>query len=197
MWLNNDEMKSRLVLLFYFSGFVAFSQCPSVNLAWPASACLNSNFQPVYTPTGNEDFYFWDFCDGSLLNTPQIISSGVPSGVNSPYDIKTVQEGVNYLSFIVNSADNKIIKLDFGSSLSNSPSTTDLGDFGTLSSPHGICLWQEGAQKYALVTTGTGLVYLLNFGTSFTNTPTISSLGSTGVSDLRHVKIVKENMGNF
>ncbi|HEY8937958.1 MAG TPA: PKD domain-containing protein [Cyclobacteriaceae bacterium] len=157
----------------------------------PASSCKDQGVS--ITNTTSSSSFEWDFCDGSILKTPTNSSSTI-SKASAAFDMKVVIENGNYYVFFVNFSDGKVIKLSYGSSFYNIPTTTDLGNFGVISQPLGIGFWQENSKWYALVSTNPGNLYLLKFGSSIQNTPTASEiLGVSGLGNHRQIKIVEES----
>lgn len=172
-------------------------QCPAIDFTQSTIQCVGGRLNPTYSPTGSEASYYWDFCDGSLLNTPTTKYSDFVNQASSIFDTKGVFENGNYFVLIASRGNNKILRLDFGTSLGNTPNVVDLT--GALpDSPNGIGLWEETSTKYALITTLSGNVYILNFGNSIGNPPSVSQIsGLSGMTDLRHVKLIKESNSLF
>ncbi len=188
-------MKQTILLLFLVLAIYQYSwaQCPSVDFTLPPSACKTETFSPTFNTTGAASFN-WDFCDGSIANLPSSVRTKTVSSLSSPFDIKFVEENGKAYGFAVNLGDGSIIKFDFGADLSTDPTITNMGNLGVISGALGINFWEEGGVKFALVITNPGDVFLLNFGASITNTPTATKIPSlTGLSNHRHVKIIKDN----
>jgi len=67
----------------------------------------------------------------SLANIPNCANMGNLGGLlNGPRGIFVAQEGPYWYGFAVNSLDNKLIRFDFGTNISNTPLTVDLGNPG-------------------------------------------------------------------
>ncbi len=127
----------------------------------------------------------------SLLNTPTAVFLGNPNGVlwsgSGGEDIKLVKQNGNWIAIIVGgsnvtSTGPKIVKLDFGTNITNtSPATTDWGNIGTLDQPHQLHLWQENNIWYGILFNAeSNTISRINFTNSFNNTPTGINLGNIG-----------------
>lgn len=110
-----------LVLLTLLWAFNAHSQ----SFIAPDTVCVGDPVNITHVPQGST--YFWNFCSGGFYSTPQVTNLGNPGGVlTSPVFMVTEKEGGNYYGFISNN-DGRISKLNFGSSLLNTPAVVDWG----------------------------------------------------------------------
>ncbi|MCX6306698.1 MAG: hypothetical protein NT040_17160 [Bacteroidetes bacterium] len=74
-----------------------------------------------------------------------------------------------------------IIRLNFGNSLANTPTATDIGPFPTFNMPHGLVITKVGSTWLGFVTCSLGQsLSRLNFGTSLANIPILTDFGSLG-----------------
>jgi PKD repeat protein len=179
-------------VLIHFIAFQAWSQCPTIDFSIQASACKNESLKIKNTSTPVASEFNWDFCDGSIANTPVSSVQSISSN-SDPYDIKTIEENNLLYSFTINFSTGKLVKIYFGSSIYNTPVITDLGNFGIIDQPLGLGFWNEGANKYGLISSNTGNVYLLDFGTSVNNIPTVTTVaGVSGLTNHRQIRIVQE-----
>lgn len=131
----------------------------------------------------------------NLNNTPTLTSLGNPgSKLNSSLDMQLTNENGSWYALVVNTGGNNLLRLNFGTSLTTTPSVTDLGSFsGALKSPGGIFLVKDGNTHYAFIANGSvAEIVALNFGNSILNTPTVSSFSVTGASGLRSLSIIRE-----
>lgn len=93
----------------------------------------------------------------SLANNPSLIDLGNPAGsLLRPRDIALIKYNGNWFAFIANydqvSGTAKVVRFDFGSSITNSPIATNLGDFsGRLSQPFSIKLKIDAGNLIALI----------------------------------------------
>lgn len=179
--------------LFLLLPLPILSQCPIVDFTLPTETCRLSEVTVAATLT-NVTSHSWDFCDGSLLNTPSSAFDFNVVKAAGAYDLQEVEENGNHILFTLNINTSSIVRLDFGKNLTVPPTVIDLGNFGLIVQPLGIGFWEESGLKYAIVTSNPGNVFLLKFGTLFSNAPTANEITSvTGMGNHRQLKIVKEN----
>ncbi|MEI7663035.1 MAG: SBBP repeat-containing protein, partial [Bacteroidota bacterium] len=117
----------------------------------------------------------------SLWNTPTALDLGPFPSFVMAHGLVITQEGTTWLGFITCSTGQKLLRLNFGTSLSNTPVVTDFGSLGgVLIQPFSICLVQENSLWYALVMASGTTLARITFGTSLLNTPTGVNLGNPG-----------------
>lgn len=116
----------------------------------------------------------------SLNNIPSAENLGNIGGLMSfAHTIFTFNQNGNWFSFIGNYATNSIMRLDFGNSLTNNPTATNLGNIGSLNGPVGFYPIQElGLWYLFVVNRNTNSISRLDFGNSLVNMPTGVNLGS-------------------
>ena len=183
----------RSIILVLCTSTWAYTQCPTVDFTIPSSACKNADISPQGM-VANAVSYSWDFCDESLLNNPSSITSVTDPLVAEPYDLRSFEENGEYYMISVNYVNGKVLRYDFGTSFSNSPVLTDLGNFGVIVRPLGMDLWKESNSVYALIVTESGALFRLNFGNSIENTPSVVQvLDVTDLFNHRHIRITREN----
>jgi gliding motility-associated-like protein len=124
----------------------------------------------------------------SLLNTPTAHDFGNLGGVipNFCEGIQLVKnEGRWYAVIVGDQPVGRIVKIDFGPSLSNnSPIATNWGNVGNLAFPTDLHLFQSGNEWYGLtINAQTNTITRFNFSSSFTNVPTGVNLGNIGSLD--------------
>lgn len=98
--------------------------------------------------------------------------------------ITFVEEGIqvkndngNWYGFVNDSIT--VIRLEFGNSLANTPTATNLGPFPSVQLAHGLVVTQEGTTWVGFLTDSWGAsLHRLNFGTSLANMPTITDFGN-------------------
>lgn len=148
----------------------------------PESVCVGQSLTIENTTIGGSTFY-WNYCSGSLSNTPLGDNLGNIGNLNMPVYSSIIKDGINYFAFITNHIVGTISRLDFGNSLSNIPVGTNLGNFGFLNRVEGIQIKKDkiSGNWYALIA-GFSSNYLarLNFGNSLQNTPSAENLGNVG-----------------
>jgi PKD repeat protein len=86
----------------------------------------------------------------SLSNTPSIQKLTPVTPVSLPLNISIVKSAGNYYGLVaVDASPDKLLKLDFGPSLTNlSPTVSEVGDFGQFDLPIGAELFKSGSKYY-------------------------------------------------
>jgi gliding motility-associated-like protein len=128
----------------------------------------------------------------SLLNTPTVDDLGNFSGVvgNQTEGIQVLKVKGRWYAIIVgggNSGSNsspRIVKLDFGSSLSNTPVATNWGNIGTLDLPIDFQILQVNGNYYGFtMNVNSNTITRFDFGSDFINPPSAVNLGNIGNLD--------------
>ena len=152
----------------------------------PDTICIR---QPVVlTDSVVASSYYWGFCSGYLANTPVGSNLGPISDFNIPGSIEIVKEGENYYGFVANTGSNEFVRLEFGNSLANVPTTTN---FGTLNNtmPQGVVklfLTKDSTTNdwFMFATGGTDVltssITRIDFGKSVGNVPNSVNFGNLG-----------------
>jgi len=189
----------------YFWSFCAadFSQTPqAVNLGNPSNA-LNDPVFGGYVQDNSGNFYGLvdDYVLGhvtllsfgnSLLNNPTGTDLGGFNGVipEQVEGIQLVQVNGNWTAIIVGGGNQypnsspRVVKLDFGTSMANTPTPTNWGNVGGLNLPHDLIITQENGIYYGLTTNvNDNTITRLVFGPDFTQPPTGVNLGNIGGID--------------
>lgn len=132
----------------------------------------------------------------SFTNAPTGVNLGAFGGMNYPTGIYAVSKGGLWYAFVSNagtglsnSTDASLTRLDFGTSLLNTPAGVNLGNPGNaLSSPRDLTIYQSCNEIFGYVAgnaTGKELVRL-NFNNSLTAVPTATVIGNTGSLSFPH-----------
>ncbi len=127
---------------------------------------------------------------GSFSATPTGVNLGTLGGMNYPTGIYAISKNGNWYAFISNagtglsnSTDASLTRLDFGTSLLNTPTGTNIGNPGNaLSSPRDLTIYQSCNEIFGYVVgnaTGKEIIRL-NFNNSLTALPTATVIGNTG-----------------
>jgi gliding motility-associated-like protein len=125
----------------------------------------------------------------SFSNTPTAVNLGNLGTLNGPTGIHAINDNGNWYAFVTNAAGNTLSRLNFGNSLLNTPTGTNLGNIGGLF--HTI--WDIQIIKYC----GELIGYAINANTSYndiiklnfsniTATPTAVSFGNIGNMNFPH-----------
>lgn len=160
------------------------AQCPVADFSISASACQNENLLIQNNSTGATS-YEWDFCSGDLALNPSaslVVSNTLLFRTRS---IRIVKEQGNWYGFTIDQASspNRMVRFNFGASLTNTPTVTDLGNpSGAFNGVLDLILYKEGSNWFALVAnTGASTLLKLSFGSSLDNSPGVQNLGTFGV----------------
>ena len=118
----------------------------------------------------------------SLNNIPVAVNLGnIGSSLSYAHTIYTFREGGNWYGFVGDYDISTIIRLNFGNSLTNTPTATSLGNIGGLSGPVGFYPIKDNGTWYLFVVNrNSSSLSRLNFGISLLNTPTGVNLGNIG-----------------
>lgn len=132
----------------------------------------------------------------NLSNTPTAINIGNPDNLMSyPHTIYTFYEDGIWYSLIGNSDLNTIIRLNFGNSIDNAPTSENLGNIGGLNGPVGFYPVMENGTYYLFVVNrNNNTLSRLNFGSSLSNTPTGVNIGKVGgtLNTPRSISIIRD-----
>ncbi|WP_423734997.1 gliding motility-associated C-terminal domain-containing protein [Chitinophaga caseinilytica] len=123
--------------------------------------------------------WFWNFCSGSLYQTPTLTSVGNGGGnFNGPAHSVIVQEGGNYYVFVTNNYDRNFTRLDFGNSLLNTPTATSITNMTSIipANAEGVQAVEDATGKHLIIVGGNSFavpkIVRIDFGASWANTPT-------------------------
>ncbi len=101
----------------------------------PSQVCTNVPVMIANTSTGGTSFY-WSFCSADLSQTPEALNMGnLVAPPREPVFIEIVEENNNYYGLMTIHYPGSLVRLDFGSSLLNTPTVTELGNFGGIINP--------------------------------------------------------------
>ena len=110
-----------------------------------------ANYYGFTTNRNNNTFTRFSF-GTSISNTPTGLNLGNIGALNTPDAIAIVNVASMWYGYIINEGDNTITRLDFGNSLLNTPTGTNLGNTGALNGPRGIDMWTECNEVRGLIT---------------------------------------------
>lgn len=126
----------------------------------------------------------------SFTNTPTAVNLGGFGMLNFPTGIYAVNNSGNWYVFITNDNDNPdLIRLNFGNSLLNTPTATNLGNpGGVLRKTRDIYILKECDRINAFAVNGAGVSQLikLDFGNDILSVPTGTNLGNIGDMNFPH-----------
>lgn len=138
-----------------------------------------SNWFGFVTNRNTNELYRLDFGESIENPSPSITSLGNVGGLlDLPDKILILKERGNWFGLVTNdqTSDN-LIRLNFGSSLTDSPSASNLGNFGVLNRPRGLAYtYDRDSLIVGLTDLGHNQLVLLNFGSSILNIPNGSDI---------------------
>lgn len=176
---------------------------PIIDVIVPGSACINETLY-IQNNSVNASEYLWDFCHGDLLES--FSETLVETLASNILGIEMIKDGANWHAFAT-SSDNIIYRLDYGSSLKNTPTIVTLGNPGSLLNiAYTTRVIKENGNWYGLTTNnGSSQLIRLSFGSNITNVPTaeIVTLDTNPMNNPRGLDIAVDNgsvyaiIGNF
>jgi len=108
----------------------------------------------------------------SLINPPIATNLGNLGLLLNAMDIVLALDQSNWYGFVTNAGNNELIRLDFGSTLHNTPVAQSLGNPGGLNFPVGLSLIMEASEYYLFIANQNANWYSrISFGTTLANTP--------------------------
>ena len=199
------NLSLKLFIIFLFPFYINGQS--TLSFESPDTVCVGEEFE-IINKSENIISTNWNFCDLSFLDTP---TGDIVQGINDltkPVFIEIEKDNGNYFGFVSNNHGSTtlfnqgtIVRLDFGNSLLNTPTETNLGNLNTLiSRTEAIQIVNDNGNWWGFVIGGIKRPDLfpdlirLNFGNSLSNIPTATSLGDIGDLSFPHdLLIFKEN----
>ena len=163
------------------------SEFPSPDFNLPSSVCLEEQFQLENTSI-NVDRYEWGFCNGDLKSNDLQVTEITSGNLSTPVGTSIVKFDNMWYGFITNIANNTITRLDFGDSLHNSPSVSNLGNLGgLLSNPQDIKAVVENGVLFLFVSNRTTNKFIrINMGSNVNNTSPSTDILLSGDAELQN-----------
>ena len=162
------------------------------NFTAPDTICVNTPVEIKNLSTGSTTSY-WNFCVSSINGTPNATNLGNVGGLlKAPVFVDNVFQNGNYYGFVVNNDPGSLVRLDFGNSLLNTPTATDLGNFGGIipRTAEGIQVVEANGKWQAIIVGGTPLsgatprILKIDFGAFLNNpNPIATNWGNIGNMD--------------
>ena len=110
--------------------------------------------------------------------------------------IDIIKQGNNWYGLLANFSTSKVLLADFGSSLENIPTITEIVTNLTFFSPRGVKIFKEGSDFIAFVGNNNSNLTRLYFGDSMLNLPEATNItisGSSGFFGISHFKECDQN----
>ena len=168
-------------------------QSPIANFTIDPFGCLNQNLV-VQNQSTNTTSYTWDFCFQDLNTVKEVQNALTVSAATTPTGISFFKQNGNWFGFVSSRDTNKLLRLDFGISLENTPSIVDLGNVGgLLDGPQSLVFIEENNIVYGILSNFNGASILrLSFPGGINAAPVAQSIGSFGMATPRGVDLVKD-----
>jgi len=144
----------------------------------PFAICAGNS--ATFTSNISAGSYLWLFdrtpLNFSLASLPA--SAPILPGLGvTPAESAVLYENGNWHNFITSAVNNTLIRLDYGSSPLNTPTSTTVGTYGMDNQLRGLDIIKDITAQtwYGFMVNGTQLIRL-TFGSSLTNTPTATAI---------------------
>lgn len=149
----------------------------------------------------------WNFCSGTSFQPPTVVNNGNPIGFfRSPDHSVIVEEGGWFIGFVTNTLTQRLMKLEYGTSLTNTPTPITVSQVNAVmpASASGIQAVEDGNGKHLIIISGkpaaAGNIIRVDFGNSWGNfaTATATDWGNPGglLNFCADLAIAKDN-GRF
>jgi gliding motility-associated-like protein len=176
-----------IVIQFLFTNSIL---AQTASFTAPDTVCVNTPVTFTNTSVGATSS-FWNFNVADLNIAPTATNLGnIGGNFSMPDFIDYAEENGNYYAFVVNfSYPGELVRLDFGNSLLNIPTSTVVGNISNVftGSPEGIQVVKNEGKWYAIIVGGAASnntnprIVRISFGTSITNNnPLATDWGNIG-----------------
>ncbi len=180
-------MKKCLLTIAVLVSLLSSSYAQSLFNA-PDTVCVN---QPVKLTSNifNATSYYWGFCSGFLFDAPVGTNTGDAFDLHIPTGIDVANDSGNFYGFVINSETSELYRLNYGKSLGNTPSVTNLGNLtnGLPENPTTLYLLRDTLQHKWFLFVGGGFTKAtselarIDFGPRLgNNKPNIVNFGNPG-----------------
>lgn len=152
----------------------------------PDSVCVNQSIQLISNVPGKQSHY-WGFCSGYMYNDATGLNIGDTYGLDGPSGIEVAKnDDGNYYGFVINAGNNTFTRLNFGTSLANTPTVTNFGTMDGIFPVEVNSMYMvrdsSDGRWYLFITggivAGTSSLSRIDFGKSLANTPNIVNFGN-------------------
>ena len=169
-------------------------QCnpPVAKFTTADTVCVGTPVNITNTSTGASSYY-WNFCVADINQPPAATNIGNIGGLTQPVFMDYAFYNNNYYGFVTNYNSGRLIRLDFGNSLLNTPTAVNLGNFGGVLpagiGSEGIQIVQNEGKWYAIIVGGYTAagpgnqprLVKIDFGANLANpSPTATNWGNIG-----------------
>ena len=189
--MSRRSHPSKLLFLLVLLAVSLHGHGQTASFTMPSQVCTNVPVTIANTSTGGTSFY-WSFCSADLSQTPAALNMGnLIAPPREPVFIEIVEENNNYYGLMTIHYPGSLVRLDFGNSLLNTPTVTELGNFGGIINPgygtEGIQVKKVNGNWTAIIVGGSATdnddphIMKVDFGASITNpAPVATDWGNVG-----------------
>jgi PKD repeat protein len=180
--IMNFKVTAIFLLACILFPWVTFAQSPIARFTADQQVCLNQNIL-LTNASDNATSFQWDFCFDDLNQVKEINSQQTVASAQTPTGINFFRDGNKYYGFVSSRDNNKLIRLDYQSSLENVPEAVDLGNIeNLLQGPQSMAFFKEAGIVYAILTNYNGANLLrLSFLDGIESAPVAEDLGNLGL----------------
>lgn len=188
----NANFWSQSFFLILFLIIKVSSEAQTVAFSAPDTVCVNTPVKIVNQSLGGSSFY-WNFNVADINTIPEATNLGNVGGtLQIPVFTDVVSDNGKYYVFITNNYPGKLVRLNFGNSLLNTPVVDDLGNFGGIipGNTEGIQVVNNEGKWYAIIVGGSTLsgtlpaIVKVDFGNNLENpSPVATNWGNIGNLD--------------
>ncbi len=185
-------------ILFSYTNIYAQSNIPTASFTASDTVCTNTAFSIVNASTFATT-YNWNYCNTGS-NAPVIAGNNlgnIGGNFSVPVFMNYVLDNGNYYGFVVNWQNSSLVRLDFGNSLLNIPTSIVINTQGQLPSLNGaedIQLIKQNGKWFGFIVGGSptvsnnpSVIIKIEFGASIINTtPTVTNWGNIGNMEQPH-----------
>ncbi len=154
----NTRILSVFTALCTSLGFHQEAQAQSL-FEVPDTVCVGQKVKISNVTTASS--YYWNFCSGDISKVPTATFLNNPYGTVDASGMQVVKAGLNYYGFVIDKNGGGLTRVDFGNSLNNVPTFTNLGNLANA--------FPADASGLHLVTDGTEWKLFIIGGTSTSN----------------------------
>jgi hypothetical protein len=200
-------MRTYCLVIAFFGFIISFVQpCGAQAIfSTPDTVCVNSPVTITNTSAGGSSYY-WNFCVADVNTPPVGVNFGnISSSFSAPVYIDYVEDGGNFYGFMTNNYPGKLLRLNFGNSLLNTPTVTDLGTLGVIpNNTEGVQIVKNGTNWYVIIVGGDpaggnpSKIVKINLGTNIANNfPSGTDWGNLGNMSYPHDLYVFDDNGHW
>jgi len=178
----------------YFVSYKTIIPNTIASFSAPDTVCVNTPVNIANASVGTSS-HFWNFCVANTNDAPIGNNMGnIGSAFRLPVYMDYVFEDGNYYGFLTNNFPGKLLRLNFGNSLLNTPTVTDLGTAGGAvpNYTEGLQVVKNEGKWYVIIVGGNTsgappAIGKVELGTNIANnSPTGINWGNIGNLDYPH-----------